>query len=187
MESEEALHLCISCKDAESYRFVTSEVTSLFESIYRQYKEWCTERGLDHPTPRVVYKETGTDSQNQTGSTYATEAYGLTSLYPPNWESWKSKGHGASPSPTSLSTHPGNSGVPTPPDLLSPSGSRCVLDVSSIEKLIEDRNEARRVCNFKEADRIRDILKSHGISLMDEPGARGKGREVTSWRYGMRK
>jgi cysteinyl-tRNA synthetase len=87
----------------------------------------------------------------------------------------------------SYSTHAGNSGVPTPPDLVSPSGARCGLDVQTIERLIEERNEARRVCNFREADRIRDLLKSHGIGLMDEPGARGKGKEVTSWRFGGRK
>jgi cysteinyl-tRNA synthetase len=53
--------------------------------------------------------------------------------------------------------------------------------------MIEERNEARRVCNFKEADRIRDLLRSHGVGLMDEPGARGKGSDVTSWRYGVKR
>jgi cysteinyl-tRNA synthetase len=52
-----------------------------------------------------------------------------------------------------------------------------------IEQLIEARNEARRMCNFKEADRIRDILRSRGIGLMDEPGGRGRGTDVTTWRF----
>merc|ERR1740116_588294 len=55
--------------------------------------------------------------------------------------------------------------------------------VEEIEKLIDDRNEARRASKFPEADRIRDLLHSRGVALMDEPGGRGRGREVTTWRY----
>ncbi len=165
-----------------------SEVTSLLENIYRQYKEWCDERGIARPLPQVTYQEQqSSDFQQSAG--YPIEPYGLMSLYPPNWEAWK-QGTGASgrsPSPMSFSTNAGNSAVPTPPDMVSPSATRCPLDVVTVERLIEERNEARRVCNFKEADRIRDVLRSHGIGLMDEPGARGKGRDVTSWRYGGRK
>ena len=51
-----------------------------------------------------------------------------------------------------------------------------------IEELIDIRNEARRQCNFEEADMIREILKKKGISLIDEKGGRGKGREVTTWK-----
>lgn len=54
-----------------------------------------------------------------------------------------------------------------------------------IEKLIEKRNEARKAANFKEADRVRDLLKDRGVVLMDEKGAKGnfKGTEVTKWRF----
>jgi len=52
-----------------------------------------------------------------------------------------------------------------------------------IEQLINERNEARRGNNFAEADRIRLELRQRGIALMDEPGGRGKGSEVTTWRY----
>lgn len=54
-----------------------------------------------------------------------------------------------------------------------------------IECLIEERNEARKAANFKRADEVRDILKSRGVVLMDEKGAKGnfKGLEVTKWRF----
>lgn len=52
----------------------------------------------------------------------------------------------------------------------------------NIEELIDIRNEARRQCNFSEADRIRDILRRKGVILTDEKGARGRGTEVTSWK-----
>lgn len=54
-----------------------------------------------------------------------------------------------------------------------------------IEDLIEQRNEARKAANFKRADEVRDILKSRGVVLMDEKGAKGnfKGVEVTKWRF----
>ena len=167
---------------------MVAEVTALLEVVYRQYVEWCRYRGIDQPVPKVTYKEQSFDITPQ--PTYAAENYGPRSLYPANWQTWSKHGMeslGRSPSPMSFSTHPGNSGAPTPPDLVSPSGSRCALDFATVERLIEERNEARRVCNFKEADRIRDLLKSHGIGLMDEPGARGKGKDVTSWRFGVRK
>ena len=180
-ESNEILHLCVSCRDAESYRLVLSEVTTLLEDVYRQYAEWCHERGLVRTIPRVAPKEHPSDY-------FQSSDYGSRQTFTPAWDPWKAQGaYGRSPSPMSYSTHAGNSATQTPPDLVSPSGTRCPLDVATIERLIEERNEARRVCNFKEADRIRDLLRAHGVGLMDEPGARGKGREVTSWRYGVKK
>lgn len=53
-----------------------------------------------------------------------------------------------------------------------------------IEELIDVRNEARRQCNFAEADRIRELLRKKGVTLMDEKGRRGRGVEVTTWKYG---
>jgi len=54
-----------------------------------------------------------------------------------------------------------------------------------IEGLIEERNEARKVANFKRADEVRTILKDAGVVLMDEKGAKGNftGNEVTKWRF----
>ncbi|CAK0839670.1 unnamed protein product [Prorocentrum cordatum] len=54
-----------------------------------------------------------------------------------------------------------------------------------IERLIEERNEARKVANFKKADEVRATLKNLGVVLMDEKGAKGNfnGNEVTKWRF----
>lgn len=55
-----------------------------------------------------------------------------------------------------------------------------------IEKLIEERNEARKVANYKRSDEVRDYLKNVGVVLMDEKGAKGtnlKGQDVTKWRF----
>ena len=199
-ESNEILHLCVSCKDAETYGIVISEVTELLDEIYAQYSEWCKERGLSRSIPKAAPRQHPSDllqaptygyaSQEGFDMVYASQQPGPRSLYPPNWETWKnqSASYGRSPSPMSYSTQPGNSASTTPPEIVSPSGTtRGVLDVHAIERLIEERNEARRVCNFKEADRIRDLLRSSGVGLMDEPGARGKGNEVTSWRFGVKK
>jgi cysteinyl-tRNA synthetase len=57
------------------------------------------------------------------------------------------------------------------------------LTVAEVEELINARNEARRQCNFVEADRIRNVLRIKGIALMDEKGGRGKGRDVTTWKF----
>jgi len=54
-----------------------------------------------------------------------------------------------------------------------------------IERMIEERNEARKSADFKRSDEIRDYLKQRGVVLMDEKGAKGnfKGNEVTKWRF----
>jgi cysteinyl-tRNA synthetase len=41
---------------------------------------------------------------------------------------------------------------------------------TEIEKLIEERNEAKAAKNYKRADEIRQVLKERGISLEDSPG-----------------
>jgi cysteinyl-tRNA synthetase len=41
------------------------------------------------------------------------------------------------------------------------------IDASKIERLIDERNAARKAKNFKEADRIRDELKAKGVELED--------------------
>jgi len=48
-----------------------------------------------------------------------------------------------------------------------------------VSKLIEDRNKARKMLNFQEADKIRNFLKSKGVILIDEKGRRGNAFEVT--------
>jgi len=207
-ESNESLHLCVSCRDGDSYSIVIREVTALMEEVYAQYEAWCHERGFHHPLPKIVPR----NHPDHHHTIQPPSVQYPRSLYPPSWGSmapsgipdWKhqvsvnvnTKGmmfggyrseYGQTPSPQSMSTHPGVSAANTPPDVPSPSSNgfnrRCPLDVATIERIIEERNEARRICNFKEADRLRDMLKSYGIGLMDEPGARGRGTEVTTWRF----
>lgn len=57
-------------------------------------------------------------------------------------------------------------------------GKKCIeegITVESVEKLIEERQEARKNKNFQRADEIRDNLKKKGIILEDYP-------EGTEWR-----
>ncbi len=52
------------------------------------------------------------------------------------------------------------------------------LTDADIERLIDERAAARKSKDFKESDRIRDLLASNGVQLEDQPGGR------TLWRRG---
>jgi cysteinyl-tRNA synthetase len=52
------------------------------------------------------------------------------------------------------------------------------LGDADIERLIDERAAARKGRNFKESDRIRDLLAANGVVLEDQPGGR------TLWRRG---
>jgi cysteinyl-tRNA synthetase len=41
------------------------------------------------------------------------------------------------------------------------------IDVAEVERLIAQRNEARKAKNFAEADRVRAELKTKGVEIMD--------------------
>lgn len=73
--------------------------------------------------------------------------------------------------------------MPPPLEPLQREAEGAALSPDEIQELINNRNEARRVCNFAEADRLRNYLRACGVALMDEPGKRGPGSEVTTWRY----
>ena len=148
-ESQEPLHLCVSCKDYQGYRSAVDQVEELLGAIYTDFREYCLMKGQAYPEHlRVVMHEHPLLFQSNGGG-------GGSFIDPP---------------------------VLSPP--LTPMTAEPALEASlEIEQLIEARNEARRMCNFKEADRIRDILRSRGIGLMDEPGGRGRGTDVTTWRF----
>jgi cysteinyl-tRNA synthetase len=57
-------------------------------------------------------------------------------------------------------------------------GSTPELSDADIERLIGERGEARKAKNFKESDRIRDLLATAGVLLEDQPGGK------TLWRRG---
>ena len=52
------------------------------------------------------------------------------------------------------------------------------LSDTDIERLIDERGAARKSKNFRESDRIRDLLASSGVQLEDQPGGK------TLWRRG---
>jgi cysteinyl-tRNA synthetase len=57
-------------------------------------------------------------------------------------------------------------------------GTAAVMSDADIDRLIEKRASARKAKNFKESDRIRDLLAANGIVLEDMPGGK------TLWRRG---
>ncbi|MGL6221993.1 MAG: cysteine--tRNA ligase [Steroidobacteraceae bacterium] len=50
------------------------------------------------------------------------------------------------------------------------------LSDADIERLIDERAAARKAKDFKESDRIRDLLASNGVQLEDQPGGRSLWR-----------
>jgi cysteinyl-tRNA synthetase len=57
-------------------------------------------------------------------------------------------------------------------------GTASTLSDADIDRLIEERAAARKAKNFKESDRIRDLLAANSVVLEDMPGGK------TLWRRG---
>lgn len=210
-ESSEPLQLCVSCTSSDGYHTAVEMAKELLESVYQEYRGFCREQGRPEPelmaSPQVVSSR-GADSvptpaRNQTARSMAV----LNTPASPNSpegedddddedgadgdgneddagrrsnrrgrrsRGGKARGSGAGSSPVDASkTTSADRGDPPPK----------APTVKEIERYIDLRNEARRQCNFQEADRIRQELHELGVALMDEPGARGRGTEVTTWRY----
>lgn len=51
------------------------------------------------------------------------------------------------------------------------------IDATSVEKLLEERHEARKSRNFKRADEIRDELLNKGVEIKDKPDG------TTQWKF----
>jgi len=141
-ESQEPLHLCVSCKEFAGYKAAIEQVEELLSQVYEEYRDYCAIRNQIYPPNLALVIHEHPLMYHQPVSVYH-------SMFPPMDHRNDAAG-GAD---------------------------------EEIESLIEQRNEARRMCNFKDADRIRDLLRMRGIGLMDEPGGRGRGTEVTTWRY----
>ncbi|EER18234.1 hypothetical protein Pmar_PMAR005139 [Perkinsus marinus ATCC 50983] len=188
-ESHEPLHMCVSCKDPEGYRIAVSEMRMLLEQVYGEYRLFCRERNIPYPedlqvlvkenplvsSPRAATDASQTPALGGNGKRrYGRQQSGYSS-YEGDHVGSGGLWNGGEFHPVFGPSYGGDADhFEMPPGMPS---------VEEIERLIEERNNARRVCNFKEADRIRDLLKANGIGLMDEPGGRGRGSEVTTWRF----
>jgi len=170
-ESSEPLQLCISCTSGDGYKNAVQQCEELLKRLYEEYKQFCRDAGRRVPDVEINL------SENQL-------VYSRGAVNPPGDDEEDDYGEAAKEKSkrgrrsrkqgedkaTDGSMERGEPGPHAPPE-------------EEIEKLIDERNEARRACNFAEADRIRELLTSRGVALMDEPGGRGRGTEVTTWRY----
>jgi len=176
-ESAEPLQLCVSCISADGYKTAVRQVEEILKRVYEEYKQFCREG--NKPVPELHINL----SENQLVYS-AREPKGSPAL--PASPGGGSDGEG---SPKKEGRRGGRrsrakkEGRAAVGELDRGEPGPNAPPVDDIEKLIDDRNEARRANNFQEADRIRNLLHSQGVALMDEPGGRGRGAEVTTWRY----
>jgi len=173
-ESSEPLQLCISCTDGDQYKFAVRQVEELLNRVYDEYRAYCRENGRPEPDLQMNFSEnqlvySAARSPNGGPSLGLEEAGDMSASPKKASRSRRTRTKGSNQTPDGDGDR-GEPGPNAPP-------------VEEIEKMIDSRNEARRACNFQEADRIRQALHSSGVALMDEPGGRGRGAEVTTWRY----
>jgi hypothetical protein len=175
-ESSEPLQLCISCTGAEGYTSAVRQVKEILKRVYDEYRQFCRENGRDPPDLQINLSENQlvypkmTSEEVEAGSGDDEDAAGQDK----GRRSRRSRNRGGK-----NNLGKGESGGPSErgePGPNSPSEAE-------IEKLVDERNAARKVSNYQRADEIRQLLASSGVALMDEPGGRGQGKEVTSWRY----
>lgn len=177
-ESSEPLQLCISCTSESGYRMAVKSIDELLNRVYDEYRVFCKDSGREVPDIGINFTE------NQLVYNSRSAGGGGSAPFPDDddddvgdvgGKGGKKAGKVAKAKRDAITLPTGevDRGEPGPN---APS-------VDEIEKLIDDRNEARRANNFPEADRIRQLLHTRGVALMDEPGGRGRGAEVTTWRY----
>jgi len=187
-ESNEPLQLCVSCTSPDGYRTAVKLVEELMEGVYSEYRTFCRENNKPEPdlhaTPQLVssgrergggflnvdqlFSPEGSPGMLEMGDDGSDdELLGLSAKR----EGGRKRGRRS----RGKKSDGGKVEKGEPP--------RNAPEVSEIQHCIDQRNEARRQCNFAEADRIRQSLHERGVALMDEPGGRGKASEVTTWRY----
>lgn len=182
-ESSEPLQLCVSCISEEGYVAAVECVKELLKRVYDEYRKFCQEAGKPIPDLKINLSENQLvySSRGQTlppgAADFAVDAPddrpSSVDFRVDKQPRRRNNKPGKTRDPSAEDGVPQERGEPSP---LSPS-------VKEIEKYIDERNEARRANNFAEADRIREFLHARGVALMDEPGGRGRGTEVTTWRY----
>jgi len=172
-ESSEPLQLCVSCTNGEHYSSAIHQVEDLLKRVYDEYRAFCRETGKLVPDLQINCSENQlvyNSSRSATGAPPAPHDQDDPLRDSPkklNQRRSRAKGGNNAPSGDVERGEPGPNAPPP----------------EEIEKMIEKRNEARRASNFAEADRVRESLHAQGVALMDEPGGRGRGTEVTTWRY----
>lgn len=176
-ESSEPLQLCISCTSFEGYQSAVRQVEQLLERVYEEYKQHCRDHNKPVPSLQInlsenqlVYSGRGGGGGGAPSPNYSAGVKGSEEGTPTKQTSRRRRRSRAKKEGSNGEIDRGEPGPNAPP-------------VEEIERFIDERNEARRACNFGEADRLRDLLHSRGVALMDEPGGRGRGAEVTAWRY----
>merc|ERR1719223_1547837 len=178
-ESSEPLQLCVSCTDAEAYKTAVRQVEELLKRVYEEYAQFC--RDTNKPVPDLQINL----SENQLVYSSRTSPGGIGGVPGADGDSPSYGGAGKSGGNKSdRARRPrarGKEGAGGEADRGEPGPNAPPQE--EIERMVDQRNEARRACNFAEADRIREVLHGSGVALMDEPGGRGLGAEVTTWRY----
>jgi len=174
-ESSEPLQMCVSCTSAEGYKTAVRQVEELLKRVYEEYKLFCRDGGRTPPALEINLTENQLVYSSRTpaaalvGSSVEAGSSGGGS---PKKEAQRGRRSRAKKEGRNADGEI-DRGEPGPH----------APTVEEIEKLIDERNEARRANSFSEADRIRELLHSRGVALMDEPGGRGRGAQVTTWRY----
>eukprot|EP00930_Biecheleria_cincta_P051244 TRINITY_DN363_c0_g2_i1.p1 TRINITY_DN363_c0_g2~~TRINITY_DN363_c0_g2_i1.p1 ORF type:complete len:483 (-),score=89.23 TRINITY_DN363_c0_g2_i1:135-1583(-) len=180
-ESSEPLQLCISCTSEEGYRLAVKNVEELLHRVYDEYRVYCKDAGREAPDVQINF----TENQLVYNSRAAFSAG--PSPFPDDDDDddvGDAGGKGRKGKGGSKALKARRDAITSPTgEIERGEPGPNAPTVEEIEKYIDERNEARRANNFPEADRIRQLLHSRGVALMDEPGGRGRGTEVTTWRY----
>mmetsp|Transcript_55194 Transcript_55194/g.162251 ORF Transcript_55194/g.162251 Transcript_55194/m.162251 type:complete len:480 (-) Transcript_55194:163-1602(-) len=175
-ESSEPLQLCVSCVSQEGYKAAVRQVEELLLRVYEDNRQFCRENNMPAPDLAINLSENPlvyslSKGGGGGGGMMGGGGGGMEASPKRQAKRGGAKSRGGRGGATGGSE--GDRGEPGPN----------APPVDEIETFISERNEARRACNFAEADRIRESLHSRGVALMDEPGGRGRGAEVTTWRY----
>lgn len=190
-ESSEPLQLCVSCTSSDGYRNAVKLVEELLDNVYAEYRQHCHDAGKPEADLRPVAQLVSSGHRSGGGGSNGGGGHGPAAVGPYGGGA-NTVSEGSDDEDDDDADGDGMSGKK---DSRRPRGRRSRSKkgegeppskaplVEEIVQMIDARNEARRQCNFAEADRIRDSLHERGVALMDEPGARGKGAEVTTWRY----
>jgi len=164
-ESEEALQLCISCTSAYGYDMAVQCVDSLLRKTYADYDRWCIDKGIPARAPEVHLRERNPPDRNSRSYRDQVQHGGPVR---------KTKGRNKRKDGDYYDDGPEEDKGEQPPG---------APDAEEIERLIEERNKARKDGNYSRADEIRDQLSKQKVVLSDEKGAAGQASKVTTWRY----